>query len=243
MSFLKQKWTLILYQQQLHANDKICITDDELHYLVHVLRLKKNDVIEVTNGIGTKGFGKISHISKKDCLIDINEINIIPKPKHRVHLILAQLKQTALEESIFSASELGVDTVHLFPSDKSVSNQPIKLEKLQKISNEAIRISKSAYSATIAQYKNLNACLDSVKQNLKQPLFLFCDETATTHIKNFHLSETICDICVVIGPEGSFSLNERTVILEQANCMPVSLGTRILRAQTAVICATFVICN
>lgn len=243
MSFLKQIWTIVLYEQNLNLNDEISITGDEFYYITTVLRLNSDDIVEIVNGMGVKARAIIYKIHKKSCDIRVIELMFIEQKKRFIHLCLAQLKPSALEDGVFVASELGIDFIHLFPTEKSMSKQPIKLEKLQKLSNEAMRISKSAYSAKIIQYQNLDNCLVTLQQKLTTPCFLFCDETAKNPIVKFIPDSTIENICLLIGPEGSFSIQERSIILNLVNCSAVSLGSHILRAQTSIACAGFVACN
>lgn len=243
MSFLKQLWTIVLYEQNLNLNDEISIIGDEFYYITTVLRLKCDDIVEISNGIGVKASAVICKIDKKSCDVRVIDVIFIEQRKRFVHLCLAQLKPSALEEGVFVASELGIDFIHLFPAEKSALKQPIKLEKLQKLSNEAMRISKSAYSARVTQYRNLADCLASIQQKCQNACFLFCDETAKNPIVQFTPNSTIENICLLIGPEGSFSIQERSAILNLTACYPVSLGSHILRAQTSIACAGFVACS
>lgn len=244
MSILKQSWTLVLYEQEFNLNDTISVTEDDYHYLTHVLRLKINDSIELSNGIGSKAFGKILGFRKNKCDILITHVTCVEHSKTNVHLMLAHLKPTALEESVFVASELGVSAIHLFRSERSISKQTIKIEKLQKISNEAIRISKSAYSAKVFQHTDMVTCIFNLQKNLNKVCFLFCDEESKTSLINFREYRKFENICVIVGPEASFSLKERAEILKLQNCYAVSLGDHILRAPTAITCACFVVlCN
>lgn len=239
MNILKQIWTLILYEQNLNIDDIFEIAGDEFHYLINVLRLKFNDSIAITNGIGTKGHAVIHAIHKKSCEIKISDTSYTAQRAKHIHLLLAQLKPTALEEAIFSASEIGVNSIHVFRSELVGSKQEIKREKLQKISNEAMRISKSAYSAKIFQHKNILDCMILLQTTHKNTYFLFCDENATQNILDIKMNPQFETICPIIGPEASFSSKEREILAKFDNCFPVTLGTHILRAQTAVICASF----
>lgn len=245
MSILKQTWTIVLYERPLHLHDTVLISGDEFHYLINVLRFKTNDTVAVSNGAGIKATGMITTLRKKECEVHITQLSYIPPAKPHRHLILAQLKQSALEEAVCAASEIGIHAIHIFPSERTFSKQPVKLEKLQRISNEAIRISKSAYGASIHVYNSLDECVHTLQKEWDKICFLFCDEDSQTPILEFTSKkyEHMTAICPIVGPEASFSLQERQKILNLPGCFSVSLGQNILKAQTAVACASFACCH
>lgn len=157
-----------------------------------------------------------------------------------IKLWLAMPKPSTLEEVVATASELGVSEIHIFKSDKCAVKSELKKEKLQRISDEAVRISKSTFSAKIFEQPGLNSLVDF---SADSAVTLFCDESHVYENKitnslfqvlqeKFHLN--IQDIHILVGPEASFSDQERQFILETLHAIPVSLGWNILRVPTAV---------
>lgn len=249
MSTQKQIWTLITPQQAFEECGEVWISGDEHHYAAHVLRLSVGDVVELTNCKGGKATGIIQKISKKDLLISIEKVEHGHERQPRIKLWLAMPKPSTLEEVVATASELGVSEIHVFKSDKCAVKSELKKEKLQRISDEAVRISKSAFSAKIFEQPGLNS-LSAF--SVDSAVTLFCDESHVYENKitnslfqvlqeKAHLN--IQNIHILVGPEASFSDQERQFILETLHATPVSLGWNILRVPTAVTVAVGVVKN
>ncbi|KAB8028131.1 RsmE family RNA methyltransferase [Fluviispira multicolorata] len=252
MSIQKQTWTLI--QVDLCKNQtEIILKDEEHHYVFHVLRLKEGDSVELTNCNGLTAIGNIISINKKSITIEIKNYSEHKKNSPIIHLWLAYPKPATLEEVVASASELGADHIHIFKADKSAVKSAIKIEKITKISQEAVRISKSAYAANISCYNNLNEFYQkNIEQNERKRLILFCDESHVYEGKIKNSIYTIIreqyknsteEICILIGPEASFSDMERSFIYEKITTHAVSLGNNILRVPNAVISALGTVIN
>lgn len=252
MSTQKQTWTFICPELN-KDNDIIFLSPDEHHYAYHVLRVQIGQEVELTNCNGLKATGLIQTVNKKEISIIVKEIILTNKPNLHINLILASPKPTTLEEVIASASEIGATEVHIFKPDRSASKAPFKLEKLKLISDEAVRISKSPYSAEIYIYDNIAKVFSALNSNAnKNYLLLFCDESHIyegkitnsiyTKIKEYYRKE-IQKIYLLVGPEASFSEQERELISKQSNAVSVSLGGNILRVPNAAISALGVALN
>ena len=249
MATQKQAWTLIQDVEKFNINTYIIIVDDELHYLSRVLRLAVGDSVEITNCQGTKAFGEINSITKKECSIKIKDVNEENLKLKKVHVCLALPKPSTLEDLVAIVSEMGLEELHLFRTEKCASKAPVKLDKLQKISNEAVRISKSSFSTKIFYYESKEELLLKSKNFLENGLNLFCDESHVYENKvtnsllgvlknNYNNQE---NINIIVGPEASFSDTERQWIEEKIKPYSVSLGQNILRVPNAVSAAFSVV--
>jgi RsmE family RNA methyltransferase len=242
MSIDKQLWSIILPDTKFYPQSEILLKDDEFHYLSKVLRLNVNEEIEINNCSGFKAKAIIQSISKKEATIFISEVNEEKKQEPTIKLYLAMTKPSTLEEIVLSASEMGLAEMHIFRSDKCASKAPLKTDKLQKISHEATRISKSAYSTQLYFYDSLKELFEKEKNNIENGFNLFCDENHVYEKTVSHgLLKTLQDkyfqsknIQYLVGPEASFSAQEREFILKYFNAHSVSLGPNILRVPTAV---------
>lgn len=250
MTTQKQIWTVIVEQNNFKSNENIIIKGDEFHYLVNVLRLKVGDKIEITNCEGYKCLAEIIEINKKEIHLVTLSMTLQKPNQPEVHLYLALPKPSTLEDVVASVSEMGLDEVHVFRSERCVSKAPVKVEKLQRISNEALRISKSAYSTAIFSYENMKEMFDKQKILLESGLNLFCDEA---HVYENKVTNALLKILqekfnstqhinIFIGPEASFSEREREFILKNLkDCYSVSLGNNILRVPNAVLSALAIV--
>ncbi|APJ04747.1 RsmE family RNA methyltransferase [Silvanigrella aquatica] len=252
MSIQKQQWTLISYDLN-ENNSSLTLKGDEHHYAYHVLRLKEEDKVEITNCHGLKAEGIVTLANKKELNLNINKATHFKKITPEISLWLAMPKPTTLDEVISNASEMGADNIHIFKSDKAASKAPLKLEKAKQLSFEATRISKSAYASEIFYYEGLDLFFNQhVKNSKTNKLVLFCDESHVYEgkIKNSIFKEIQKnfknendEICVLIGPEASFSEREREFIKNNLNCISVSLGNNILRVPNATASALGIVVN
>ncbi len=252
MSIQKQSWTIISNNLEKNS-DFVSIKDDEYHYAFHVLRIKEGDKVEITNCQGLKAEGVVVSANKKDLSIHIQKVYSYQLPRPEINLWLAIPKPTTLDEVIANSSEMGASHIHIFKSDKAASKAPLKIEKARQLSNEATRISKSSYASKIFYYESLKNFYDQhILTSKSKKLVLFCDECHVYEgkIKNSifteiqsHFKKDIDEICILIGPEASFSEKEREFIQKNLNCVPVSLGNNILRVPNASASALGVAIN
>ncbi len=241
MAVNKQAWTIILPDEPLELDQIVELSHEDKRYLVNTLRLQNDDKIELLNGIGTKATGVLHTHGSKDCRVKIESCQTEQMPHIKVHLILAQLKTAALEEAVKLASEVGASSIHIFYSKRTNSKQSVKIEKLQKIAYESLKISKNAFASKLHYHDDLKTCLANVSQNFQAPQFIFCDENSNESICKITQSKPKKknDIFILIGPEASFAETERDQIQQLQNVSAVSLGSQILRAPTAALCAVF----
>lgn len=249
MSVQKQTWTLIVPQVELHEGASLTLEENEFHYAAHVLRLKVGDAVCVVNGCGAKAHGSIASISKKNMMVALNQVTHTSVFKPHINVCLALPKPSTLEEVVFQCSELGVHAVHIFPGEKSAFKSALKLDKLERASHEAMRISQSAFCSRILSYENLEHFYEHHMRDTKTPkINFFCDEShiyagqpgvsLVQHLaQHLSLLPNCAEINLLLGPEASFSERERKFILAQKNCAVVSLGRNILRVPTAVCVA------
>ncbi|MES2615907.1 MAG: RsmE family RNA methyltransferase [Bdellovibrionota bacterium] len=236
----KQIWTIIERANEFIPNSDLFIRDDEFHYLANVLRLKVADEIAITNCSGVKALAKVEAITKKEAKLHILKVAIQKQARQRVRLFLALPKPSTLEEIVACVSEMGLDELHIFRTEKCASKAPVKIEKLERISQEAVRVSKSAFCTKIFVYENLFEKLE-----IENGVNLFCDES---HVYENKPASPILKVLqekydaqknvnIIIGPEASFTEEERIFIYKNFNCTAVSLGNNILRVPNAVYSA------
>jgi 16S rRNA (uracil1498-N3)-methyltransferase len=252
MNIQKQTWTIISNDLESNSN-LLTIKNDEHHYAFHVLRIKEGDKIEITNCQGLKAEGMVTFANKKELSIEIQKVHSYQKSKPEINLWLAMPKPTTLDEVIANSSEMGASHIHIFKSEKAASKAPLKIEKAKHLSDEATRISKSPFASRISYYDSLETFYNQhILASTSKKLVLFCDECHVYEgkIKNSifkeiqsHFKKEMDEICILIGPEASFSNQEREFIQKNLNCIPVSLGSNILRVPNATASALGVAIN
>lgn len=246
MSTSKQIWTLICDDLSENASD-IVLSEEELHYAFHVLRLRQGTKVEVVNGKGLKATATIKEINKKLGILNVENIFKLKRPNTIVNLCLATPKPAVLDEVVACASEMGAAQIHIFKGERSFSRAPIKTEKLKRTSLEAMRISKSSFCSEVFAYNSLVEFYSQYMSiNNQSKIVLFCDEShvydgkvtnSILTLLNKEYSFKVNEIYILIGPESSFDEQERNFIFEKIKPFQISLGKNILRVPNAVISA------
>lgn len=221
----------------------VAVTENEHHYVRSVLRLRVNESAEITDGQGTIAQAVLESCDKNESKFKIVSKVLKPLPNSQMILIVGTPKPSALEELVSITSELGVHEIHLVKSDLSQNKQDIRVDRLSKIAREALRISKSPWEPKIIFHASVHATKNTVNQTAK----FLCDESPIYEGKGRilnHLAAALTEsstrgrVAIYIGPESSFSQNEREVLTKDIGAVPVSLGENILRTPTAAVSAT-----
>lgn len=218
------------------AENHAFLSKEDGHHLLNVMRAKKGEKIEVVDE-GDLYLCEVSSISPLEVLV-LNEIN---RPTElNVHLILgfALLKGGHDELVLMKGTELGVSSFLPFISERTIirldsKERKKREERFQKIVSNASSQSKRLITPEvlpILDYKNIFDIPADHRylayENLSGEPFHLVEE-----FSSFKAGERV--LCLV-GPEGGFSKNEAGLAIEKG-FKPVSLGKRILRAETASI--------
>jgi 16S rRNA (uracil1498-N3)-methyltransferase len=137
-------------------------------------------------------------------------------------------KPAKLDMILEHATELGVTGFVLITTDYSNFHHQVRLDRLEKIIMEAIEQSERARLPSL----NMVSGLKDYFQNLSEPCFVALERrSASQNILDLNPA-TSCHI--LIGPEGGFS-PEEIILIDQSSAAPITLGTQILRNETAAL--------
>ena len=223
---------------------QVLLEDDDIYHLTRVMRCRVGDNIEVVSD-GQVYLAVVNHFRPLEILLvrKLREDNELP---NRVILIASLIKGDKMDIVLQKATELGVSEIVLLESERTVvkfkrDDKEVKLRRFRRILKEAAEQSKRTQIPrldNIITIRNLRDIEASVK------MVAYEGEAGSTASFNKHLAniKPKQSIAILIGPEGGFSEDE----IEYAKYYkfkPVSLGKRILRAETAAIYALSVISN
>ena len=220
------------------------LEEDDIFHLTRVMRAKVGEQIEVVND----GVVYLCQISRFKPL----EINVIRRLRennelpNKVILIASLLKGEKMDFVLQKATELGVDEIVLLETSRTIvkfkkDDRQVKLERFNKILKEAAEQSKRNQIPHLYRIINFDG-LHDVEANIK--LIAYEQEAGSSNSFNKYV-ESIKpgqNIAILIGPEGGFSEHE-VLIATKLGYKKVSLGRRILRAETASLYALSVIAN
>jgi len=218
----------------LESGMTVTLERDQSNYLGNVLRLKAGDSILVFNGRDGEWLASISGRKRLDSL----EIESRTRPQDRLPdlaYVFAPLKHARLDYMVQKAVEMGVSSL-----------QPVltRFTQVTRVNGErmranAIEAAEQCGILGIAEVAEPVAFDRFLSHRKPERLLVFCDEAADVAdpLSVLQGNKATVGIDVLIGPEGGFAEEERAALLRQPNTLRLSLGPRILRADTAGVAA------
>ena len=238
---MKKSKTRLFIEKQISQNLMIYIKEKQHHFLKNVLRVQLDDVINLFDGITGEWRSQVISISKNKTTLKIEKKIREFETQPDIWLIFAPIKLFRLNIIIQKAVELGVSK--FIPCKTEFSNfDKLNYKNLELNAIEAAQQCERLDVPKIEKIINLDAM---IKELPDDRALVFCDESDTnlpsiydelkSHLNNYSKWS------VIIGPEGGFSKEERELIKKQNNVLRVTLGSRILRSDTAAISSLFCI--
>jgi len=218
------------------------LTGPEAHHLRTVLRLSPGDSITFFDGTGARYQARIERILKDRVTATIIEQTRDLPPTIRLHLGQALLRGQKMDLILQKATELGVDAISPFYSEHGIHKQPkdTQMDRWQRIVLEACKQCDRATLPEIHAPRELTELM-AAPSPCDARLIFWEHETRQTLNEVLAGQSKVCrSVLFLLGPEGGFSEAE-VAGAQKEGFTPVSLGTRILRAETATIAATAIL--
>ncbi len=207
------------------------LTGDEYAHAKNVLRLKEGDEIVLLDGSGVEYDAIINRAEKGAMFCTV--LNGRPSEKEcktPIALLIGALKGDKTELVVQKATELGVSRIGVFSSRFcSAYMNENKLDRLRKVAREAAKQCLRATVPQVEYYAGLGEALDSCRSFANK---LFACEFAKE--SDVELASLAGSCALVVGSEGGFS-QEEFALAKSKGFAGVTLGKRILRAETAAI--------
>ena len=214
-------------------NNNFILSNDDLHHIKNVMRMKDNTKIEIVYHnelyIASVYFNNQEIIIKEE-----EKIKTKITTRNTITLIVPLLKEQKMDYILQKATELQVDTIIPIALTRCIvkldnKKEDKKIERWEKICKEAAEQSKRL---TVPNITKLSTIKEILKLDGKK---LIC----STKIKENCLSNILPNIIkenivFIFGPEGGFDSKEETLLIEN-DYIPISLGNTILRTETAPI--------
>ena len=216
----------------LQNGQSVPLTREQAHYLFRVMRLSQGDHIALFNGYNGEWRAIIEQAQKKKGqLLCLEQTEIQMNPPD-LWLIFAPVKKVRTDFIVEKAVELGAAKI-LPVKTKFTNSERIRQDRLQAHATEATEQCGGTFVPKVGKLVRLYKLLADWPQERQ---LLFCDETKTGHSTTLAARQGD-KWAILIGPEGGFSQNEREYIANMKNSHSISLGPRILRADTAAVAA------
>ena len=208
-------------------------TLDQSRYLTQVMRLKVGDDLLVFNGRDGEWRASVAEVLKRGVVLRAEEQTRAQAPTPDVELIQAVVKKARIETIVEKAAELGARRVRLVTTRRTQADH-IRLDRLGAIAEEAAEQTGRLDVPEIVAPQALATLLDGWDPARR---LMFCDETGGEPVIAALQGAAAAPRAILIGPEGGFAPEERAWLRALPFTVAVSLGPRVLRADTAAIAA------
>lgn len=217
--------------QPLGAGQAVALSQDQAHYLTGVMRLSEGAAILVFNGKDGEWRATLAQAGKRNA---IAVCDVQTKPLHLppdLWLLFAPIKKARTDFIVEKAVELGAARI-LPVQTRHTNSERIRQDRLQAHAIEAAEQCGATYVPEVTDLQHLDRLLAKWPDDRR---LYWCDETALGQPASIAPAQG--PAAILIGPEGGFSAEESARLRARPNVTPLSLGPRILRADTAAVAA------
>ena len=228
----------LYFSKELKANLLSNLSNEQSHYIKNVMRLKPGDTISLFNATNGEWDVKIINYNKENAEFKVEKLTKIKKLETDLWLAFSPIKKNPLNMMIQKATELGIQKFIPILSERTIVKE-INIERLKKIIIEA---SEQSNRISVPEIKNLESLKNFLNKFPSNGSLIFCDiNCKKSNLKKILSKKNLGPVCILIGPEGDFSENERQLIIEKKEIFSLSLASNILRAETAAIAAATIV--
>lgn len=229
---MRENYTLprLYIADDLSADVQIELPREAAHYLTKVIRKSEGDHIRLFNGSDGEWRAEISQTGKKSVQLSVQDQLRAPVSMPDVTLLFAPVRKHRTAFIIEKGTELGVTT---FQPVLTARTQFPKLNS-DKARLQATEAAEQTERLDIPEIKEAAPLLDILSVWGETPI-LFADEAGDAVPALEGCSKFKSPVAILIGPEGGFTDMERETLRTMKSVHPVTLGPRILRADTAAI--------
>ncbi|MEM6389368.1 MAG: 16S rRNA (uracil(1498)-N(3))-methyltransferase [Pseudomonadota bacterium] len=222
--------------QALHTGTSVPVTRDQANYLYAVMRLRAGERILVFDGLSGEYAATVQDISKRGGLLRIEAQTRPLLPPPDLWLLFAPIKKARTDFIVEKAAEMGVARICPVLTEYTNSER-IRRDRLQAHAIEAAEQCGNTFVPEVVELAPLSRILSDWPSDRR---LIFADEARVGEVNRMPTPEasvTRDPWAVLIGPEGGFSPAERERLTAMDQVQVISLGPRILRADTAVVAA------
>jgi 16S rRNA (uracil1498-N3)-methyltransferase len=212
----------------------------QANYLVNVLRLRTGDPVLLFNGRDGEWQARLAEASKRGMTLSLGERQRAQTAAPDLHYLFAPLKHARLDYMVQKAVEMGVARLQPVMTRHTQATR-VNLDRMRA---NAIEAAEQCGILTLPEIGEPQTLDHALAKRDPTRLLLFCDEDADVKDPLAALAAARLPgsgpnppLAVLIGPEGGFTAEERAMLLHQPNVVRISLGPRILRADTAAVAA------
>ena len=226
------------FVKKIYPEQGFCsIIKDEARHISKVLRMKKGDPLILMDQDGLNFRSVIEYVSPQKVIVSLQSPVVFPE-RQSPELVICQsvIKSHSMDYVIQKTSELGVDTVIPFCSERTVvrldeNGYHKRVGRWQRISQNSAKQCRRPVPAKIEPVISFDTLVKQFNDDKDVLKIILWEQEDSRHIKAV-LNPLPEKIVGMIGPEGGFTKSE-VEAAKEAGFIAVSLGARILRSETA----------
>lgn len=220
----------------LSAGARLELGKDHANHVANVLRMKEGDAVVLFNGRDGAWLAKLVQAGKKGAVVEASVQTAHQTPASDLWFGFAPLKIGRLDYLVQKATEMGAGTIQ--PVITKFTQARTKPDKLEAYALEAAQQCEVLTIPTVMPEQSLTDIIANWRNTQGLRRLIFADEASAsaTPVDTIGWLDGL-PVGLIIGPEGGFSDDERDLLLKQEFVVPISLGPRILRADTAAVAA------
>jgi len=231
-SLMERAKIRLFVEQPLGQGNSVPMTQPQANYLFNVMRLGVDDIVALFNGQDGEWTCRVVDAAKRRGMVVCEEQTLPLQMPPDLWLVFAPIKKARTDFIVEKAAEMGAAKIFPVQTDYTNSDR-IRQDKLQAHAIEAAEQCGGTYVPEVANIQKLSAMLGAWPEGRN---LLFCDESMAgqpSNLSNLPSGQW----AIVIGPEGGFSERERETLRSHPQSHAISLGPRVLRADTAAVAA------
>jgi 16S rRNA (uracil1498-N3)-methyltransferase len=207
------------------------------HYLKDVLRLESGDAVRVFNGRDGEWLAYAVPAGKKSLSLRIERKVAAAKPPPDIDYLFAPLKHARLDYMVQKATELGARRLRPVITQRTIAER-VNLDRMRANAVEAAEQCNLVFVPEVMEPVKL---AQAIAQWADNRALIYCDETLGQGSPLERLADAQPPLAVLIGPEGGFTAEEKAMLGSKPFVRAISLGPRIMRADTAGIAALTIV--
>lgn len=217
----------------LAAHREIDLPREQAHYLTGVLRLGPGDPVAVFNARDGEWLAHLGTVSKKGASLRCERLAAAVQLPPDIDYCFAPLKHARLDYVVQKATELGVRRLRPVITQRTIAER-VNMERMRANVVEAAEQCNLVFVPEVTEPVKLPKLLQDWEPGRA---LVHCDETAAIANPLDALKPLKVPAAVLIGPEGGFTAEEKAMLGSLSFVTAISLGPRIMRADTAAVAA------
>jgi 16S rRNA (uracil1498-N3)-methyltransferase len=224
----------LFVEADLAAGAEIACQPGQANYIVNVLRLRAGAAVRLFNGRDGEWLAEITAAKRGKCTLQARERLRAQETPPEIAYVFAPLKKARLDYMVQKATEMGVAALRPVLTAYTVAERV----NLQRMRANAIEAAEQCNILWVPEVAPPLPLLDALADWPEERRLIFCDEAAPVANPIAALSDVSPGpLAVLVGPEGGFNAVERKALRDAGFAVPISLGPRVMRADTAAVAA------